>query len=333
MNMWALNEIIVYNIQVTRARLVIGLIKARLRLVRLINKKLEACAEHKEERKKQIQRAQWLRAAILGANDGLLSTTALMLGVGAAKEDRQSMILSGLAGAFAGACSMAVGEFVSVATQRDIEKATISNSTSKNELYKQDNGGEIRLHIENGTSIFENKPIDTNLVVSPVFMTPSLTIPCKKVIDEGDPSRIVSPAMTPEIRRSPLVLSYPKSPLMKVIEADAKAAIVKGENEDEDEKEALPNPYKAAAASALAFLCGSVVPLLPAALIAHSTRLIVVIVVLSSIAMVLFGGIGAYLGGSSVKISAVRVLLGGWITMGITYGLLKPLDKDRKGDT
>ncbi|GFZ18274.1 hypothetical protein Acr_27g0000130 [Actinidia rufa] len=63
----------------------------------------------------------------------------------------------------------------------------------------------------------------------------------------------------------------------------------------------------------------------------HSTRLIVVIVVLSSIAMALFGGIGAYLGGSSVKVSAARVLFGGWITMGITYGLLKPLDKDRKG--
>ena len=153
-----------------------------------------------------------------------------------------------------------------------------------------------------------------------------------KVIDEGDPSRIVSPAMTPEIGKSPLVLSYPKSPLMKVIEADAKVAIVKGENEDDDEKEALPNPYKAAGASALSFLCGSVISLLQAALIAHSTRLIVVIVVLSSIAMALFGGIGAYLGGSSVKVSAARVLFGGWITMGITYGLLKPLDKDRKGN-
>ncbi|GLT26944.1 hypothetical protein SLA2020_019790 [Shorea laevis] len=70
-----------------------------------------------------LQRAQWLRAAILGANDGLLSTTSLMLGVGAAKEDRQSIILSGLGGALAGACSMAVGEFVSVSTQRDIEWA------------------------------------------------------------------------------------------------------------------------------------------------------------------------------------------------------------------
>ncbi|KAF2312535.1 hypothetical protein GH714_034994 [Hevea brasiliensis] len=100
----------------------------------------ETCVEHKVEeadhdnyqRAKRLQRAQWLRAAILGASDGLLSTTSLMLGVGAAEEDGQSMILSGLAGAFAGACSMAVGEFVSVSTQRDIEKAIASYRSSKN---------------------------------------------------------------------------------------------------------------------------------------------------------------------------------------------------------
>ncbi|KAL2548914.1 putative membrane protein [Forsythia ovata] len=79
--------------------------------------------ENEEEKKmiELIERGQWLRAAILGANDGLLSTTSLMLGVGAAKEDKWLMIISGLAGAVAGACSMAVGEFVSVSTQRDIE--------------------------------------------------------------------------------------------------------------------------------------------------------------------------------------------------------------------
>lgn len=80
---------------------------------------------------KLIKRAQWLRAAILGANDGLLSTTSLMLGVGAAKEDQRLMIISGVAGAFAGACSMALGEFVSVSTQRDIEKATIDKCNTQ----------------------------------------------------------------------------------------------------------------------------------------------------------------------------------------------------------
>ncbi|KAL2482351.1 putative membrane protein [Forsythia ovata] len=89
--------------------------------------------ENEEEKKmiELIERGQWLRAAILGANDGLLSTTSLMLGVGAAKEDKWLMIISGLAGAVAGACSMAVGEFVSVSTQRDIElHANILKSSS-----------------------------------------------------------------------------------------------------------------------------------------------------------------------------------------------------------
>lgn len=79
-----------------------------------------------------LQRAQWLGAAILGANDGLLSTASMMLGIGAAKDDQESMIISGIAGALAGACSMAVGEFVSVTltTQRDIEKSTIHKTCS-----------------------------------------------------------------------------------------------------------------------------------------------------------------------------------------------------------
>ncbi|KAL2482353.1 vacuolar iron transporter-like protein 2-like [Forsythia ovata] len=89
--------------------------------------------ENEEEKKmiELIERGQWLRAAILGANDGLLSTTSLMLGVGAGKEDKWLMIISGLAGAVAGAYSMAVGEFVSVSTQRDIElHANILKSSS-----------------------------------------------------------------------------------------------------------------------------------------------------------------------------------------------------------
>lgn len=71
-------------------------------------------------------RAPWLRALILGANDGLVSIASLMLGVGAvAKYDSKAMVLSGLAGLVAGACSMAIGEFVSVFSQRDTELADL----------------------------------------------------------------------------------------------------------------------------------------------------------------------------------------------------------------
>ncbi|CAH1426220.1 unnamed protein product [Lactuca virosa] len=71
------------------------------------------------------QRGQWLRAAVLGATDGLVSVASLMMGVGAVKQDVRAMILTGFAGLVAGACSMAIGEFVSVSSQRDIEVAQI----------------------------------------------------------------------------------------------------------------------------------------------------------------------------------------------------------------
>ncbi|KAI3675877.1 hypothetical protein L1987_85473 [Smallanthus sonchifolius] len=69
------------------------------------------------------QRGQRLRAAVLGANDGLVSVASLMMGVGAVKQDAKAMILTGFAGLVAGACSMAIGEFVSVYSQLDIEMA------------------------------------------------------------------------------------------------------------------------------------------------------------------------------------------------------------------
>ncbi|WVZ09730.1 hypothetical protein V8G54_014260 [Vigna mungo] len=69
------------------------------------------------------QRANWVRAAVLGANDGLVSVASLMMGVGAVKEQMAAMLLAGFAGLIAGACSMAIGEFVSVYTQYDIEIA------------------------------------------------------------------------------------------------------------------------------------------------------------------------------------------------------------------
>ncbi|KAL2937074.1 Vacuolar iron transporter-like protein 4 [Bienertia sinuspersici] len=70
-------------------------------------------------------RAQWLRAAVLGANDGLLSVASLMIGVGAVRPDPGTMALTGLAGLFGGACSMALGELVSVWAQRDMELAQL----------------------------------------------------------------------------------------------------------------------------------------------------------------------------------------------------------------
>ena len=71
------------------------------------------------------QRSNWLRAAVLGANDGILSTASLIIGVAAANENREAIILAGVAGIVAGALSMAAGEYVAVSSQSDIEKADL----------------------------------------------------------------------------------------------------------------------------------------------------------------------------------------------------------------
>ncbi|MBL8783397.1 MAG: VIT family protein [Deltaproteobacteria bacterium] len=74
----------------------------------------------------RVHRASWLRAMVLGANDGIVSTACLLLGVAAASADPGALLVTGLAGLVAGALSMAVGELVSVASQRDTELADIA---------------------------------------------------------------------------------------------------------------------------------------------------------------------------------------------------------------
>jgi vacuolar iron transporter family protein len=177
-----------------------------------------------------FQRAQWLRAAMLGANDGLITVASLMIGVGAIKEDIKVMLLAGFAGLVAGACSMAIGEFVSVYTQYDIEIAQIKREREANN----------------------------------------------------------------------------------------------NDNDDEStEKEKLPNPFQAALASALAFSVGAVMPLLAAAFIKnHKIRMGVVAAVVS-FALLVFGGVGALVGKTPLMRSCVRVLIGGWMAMAITFGFTK----------
>ncbi|BAT94300.1 hypothetical protein LR48_Vigan02g204100 [Vigna angularis] len=179
------------------------------------------------------KRSQWLRAAVLGANDGLVSTASLMMGVGAVRQDIKVMILTGFAGLVAGACSMAIGEFVSVYSQLDIEVAQMKRDSER----------------ENGRD--------------------------------------------------------------------------RDEEEDEKEKESLPNPIHAAAASALAFSVGAIVPLLAASFIREYKVRIGVVFGAVSFALVVFGWLGAVLGKAPTLRSCVRVLVGGWLAMAITFGLTK----------
>lgn len=82
--------------------------------------------------KHYITRSGWLRAAVLGANDGILSTTSLAIGIAAASETRDPIVLAVIAGVVAGALSMAAGEYVSVSSQSDVETSDLERE--KNEL-------------------------------------------------------------------------------------------------------------------------------------------------------------------------------------------------------
>lgn len=176
------------------------------------------------------KRAQWLRAAVLGANDGLLSTASLMMGVGAVRSDAKTMILSGVAGLLAGSCSMALGEFVSVYSQYDIELAQLKRDLRTNNITKL---------------------------------------------------------------------------------------------EFDERQKAVPSPTQAAMASALSFAVGALVPLLAAAFIGNHNLRLAILVVTVSIALLGFGGLGAYLGNASLVTSSLRVLVGGLLAIGITYGLTR----------
>jgi VIT1/CCC1 family predicted Fe2+/Mn2+ transporter len=94
---------------------------------------------HKEHHK--TSRVGWLRASVLGANDGIVSTASLIVGVAAAGSSQSAIVLSGVAGLVAGAMSMAAGEYVSVHSQEDAEKADLE--VEKEEL-KEEPEAELR---------------------------------------------------------------------------------------------------------------------------------------------------------------------------------------------
>jgi VIT1/CCC1 family predicted Fe2+/Mn2+ transporter len=80
----------------------------------------------RQKERHRTERVGWLRAAVLGANDGILSTSSLVIGVAAAHGSHQSVLVAGVAALFAGAMSMAAGEYVSVHSQADTEKADLA---------------------------------------------------------------------------------------------------------------------------------------------------------------------------------------------------------------
>ncbi|TDT40556.1 VIT1/CCC1 family predicted Fe2+/Mn2+ transporter [Maribacter spongiicola] len=103
-------------------------------------------------------RSNWLRAAVLGANDGILSTASLVIGVAAASTTREPIILAGVAGLVAGALSMAAGEYVSVSSQEDLEKADLAREMKELEEMPEEELKELAL-------IYEERGLDSDLAL------------------------------------------------------------------------------------------------------------------------------------------------------------------------
>jgi VIT1/CCC1 family predicted Fe2+/Mn2+ transporter len=106
----------------------------------------------------RIHRIGWLRAAVLGANDGIVSTASLIIGVAAAGATQDNIMLAGVAGLVAGAMSMAAGEYVSVSSQSDTERADL-------ELEKQSLAEDFEHEIEELALIYEGRGLDAGLAL------------------------------------------------------------------------------------------------------------------------------------------------------------------------
>lgn len=98
-----------------------------------------------------INRSNWLRAAVLGANDGILSTASIAVGVAAASTSREPIVLASVAGLVAGALSMAAGEYVSVSSQTDLEQADIERERVElEEIPEQELNELARIYTQRG---------------------------------------------------------------------------------------------------------------------------------------------------------------------------------------
>lgn len=105
-----------------------------------------------------IQRVGWLRAAVLGANDGIISTASLIIGVALASNSINEIIIAGIAALVAGAMSMAAGEFVSVSSQADTERADIEIERQALKKYPEEELQEL-------TTIYQKRGLDKKLAL------------------------------------------------------------------------------------------------------------------------------------------------------------------------
>ncbi|HRB71829.1 MULTISPECIES: VIT family protein [Flavobacterium] len=111
-----------------------------------------------ELEKHYVNRVGWLRAAVLGANDGILSTSSIVIGVAAASNDRTVIVLTALAGLVAGAMSMAAGEYVSVSSQEDTEASDLAREKQELELMPD-------IELRELAKVYQRRGLDTDLAL------------------------------------------------------------------------------------------------------------------------------------------------------------------------
>jgi vacuolar iron transporter family protein len=209
-------------------------------------------------------RLNWLRAGVLGANDGIVSVSAIAVGVAGATPQLEPILTASVAGLVGGAISMALGEYVSVSSQRDSERALIAKEEAELATMPHQELAEL-------TKLYQDKGLSPQTA--------------RQVAEE-------------------------------LTASDALAAHLDAElNIDQQD---IVSPWRAAYASAIAFLIGGLLPILaiiafPAAMRVPATFAAVLI------ALAITGAAGGYLGGSPLLRPTVRVVLGGAIALATTF--------------
>jgi VIT1/CCC1 family predicted Fe2+/Mn2+ transporter len=207
-----------------------------------------------------------LRAGVLGANDGIISTAGLVIGVAAATATRTEIATAGVAGLVAGAVSMALGEYVSVSSQRDTERALITKE--RHELDRMPDAEHEEL-----VGLLEARGLAAEHAVA-----------AADDLTATDPLR-------------------------------AHLSLELGIDQQE-----LANPWTAAGSSALAFALGAALPLVAVLIPAASNRIAVTFGAVL-IGLFITGWVSAHLGRAPKQVAIVRLVLGGALAMGFTFGV------------
>ena len=211
-------------------------------------------------------RLNWLRAGVLGANDGIVSVAGLVVGVAGATTARGPLFTAGIAGLVAGAVSMALGEYVSVSSQRDSQRNLLAQE--KREL--QDDPD---TEFEELVGIYQGKGL-----------TPATA---RQVATELTAHNALAAHLDAELNLDP---------------------------------EDFANPWQAAAASALSFSVGAMLPLLAILLPAPHWRVPVTAIAVL-IALAITGALSARIGGGAIRTAVLRVVIGGALALAVTYGI------------